>query len=133
MAKILRFQMPVKRPKGYCVTRAVRVILYRRSGRGPSRKVFFPPTHPPSLFIMAIRSRFGENPTEKYVIDLCRAVQVTYPVLQRRIIPILLCLCCMICFVVQRLDLSKSDHHLQQSKKYLYKLSCYSADVIVFQ
>lgn len=77
--------MPVKRPKGYCVTRVVRVILYRRRGRGPSRKVFLPPTHPPSLFIIAIRSRFEENPTEKYVIDLYGAAgYLLRPVAQHR-------------------------------------------------
>lgn len=48
-AKILRFQMPVKRPEGYCVTRAIRVILYRRRA---GRKVFSPspPQRPPRLF-----------------------------------------------------------------------------------
>lgn len=53
---ILRFQMPVKRPKGYCVTRAVRVILNRhRAGR----KVFFHPSTPTSyrVYLMAIRFR----------------------------------------------------------------------------
>jgi len=41
VANILRFQMPVKRPKGYCVTRADGVILYRRRARG-EEKSFFP-------------------------------------------------------------------------------------------
>jgi len=57
VANILRFQMPVKRPKGYCVTRADGVILYRRRARG-EKKVFFPTR---SFYLMAIR--FGESPT----------------------------------------------------------------------
>lgn len=53
--KILRFQMPVKRPKGYCVTRP-RVILYRlrrrrrRHRRGETKSFFLPLARPSTRY-----------------------------------------------------------------------------------